>query len=84
MSKGWRIIDIDESVIRSTDPRKRGWMIKGIENQVTTSTRLSGVNIICGVSNRNEMFYTVNRGKTNSSTFSFFLTKLCDYLDGED
>lgn len=42
------------------------------------------MNIIAGVSNRNEVFYTINSGKTTSNTFLFYLIKLCEYLDSQD
>jgi hypothetical protein len=79
-----RIINVDESVLRSTDPRRKGWIIKNIENQVTNARRLAHLNIIAGIINKNETFYTVNSGKTNSTSFSFFLIKLCEFLNSQD
>jgi hypothetical protein len=84
MDRGFRIIDVDESNFRATDARKRGWLIKGVENQVTNNKRLGKCNIIAGVSNRNEVFYTCNIGRTNSISFGFFLCKLVDHLNADD
>lgn len=66
MTSGKRIINIDESVIRITDHRKRGWLSKTKHNMVTQSCRLNMVNIIAGVSSYGDRYYTVNQGKTNS------------------
>jgi len=60
MSANKRIINVDESVMRLTDHRKRGWLIAGKHNMVTSSRRLSNINIIAGISNKSEFFYTVN------------------------
>ena len=38
------------------------------------------MNIIAGISNNNDLFYTFNKGKTNSNTFLLFITKVCNYL----
>lgn len=81
MSDSKRIINVDESVMRLTDHRKRGWLIKGKNNQVTSSRRLSQINVIAGVSNRGELCYTVNQGKTNGHTFILYIVKLCSHLN---
>ena len=84
MHKGWRIINVDESNFRATDNRRHGWLIQGVENLVTHSKRLTKFNIIAGVSNRSEVFYTINYGRTNSISFGHFIWKLVDHLNGED
>jgi hypothetical protein len=81
---GHRVISIDESVIRYTDHRLRGWLRKDLKNQTTSCHRLNGVNLIAALCSDGELLYTVNVGKTNSLTFSFFLSKLCDHLDSVD
>jgi len=81
---GHRLIDIDESVIRYTDHRQRGWVRSHVRNQVTSNCRLESFNIIAALCSTGEFFYTVNIGKTTSHTFGFFLTKLCEHLEGED
>lgn len=52
MIESKRIINVDESVIRYTDHRKRGWYPKHKHNMVTMNRRLNGVNIIAGVSSK--------------------------------
>jgi hypothetical protein len=42
------------------------------------------VNIIAAASNKGEFFYTLNKGKTNSTTFTYFLVKLVDHLSLQD
>ena len=81
-SIGRQIIDVDESTLKFTDHRKRGWVKAGDNNQSTSNTRLASVNIIAALSNKGQLFFTTNRGKTNSVTFNFFLSKLCSHLDG--
>ena len=36
--------------------------------------------MIVGVSNYGDLYYTVNRGLTNSDTFLLFVVKLCEHL----
>lgn len=79
--KGKRLINIDESVLRITDHRKRGWMSRSQQNMVTDGCRLNLINIIAGISSYGERFYTVNQGKTNGCTFNYFLKKLIEYLE---
>jgi hypothetical protein len=81
---GLRIINIDESVLHSTDHRKRGWMREGKQNQVTSARKVTGINLIAALCSTGELLFTVNCGITNSHTFSFFLTKLCSHLDAAD
>jgi hypothetical protein len=81
LQKGYRLISVDESVIKLTDHRKRGWVPKLRHNQVTSWSNLKSVNLIAAITSTGEVWYTVNRGITNSETFCFFLVKLVEYLD---
>jgi hypothetical protein len=81
LHSGKRIINIDESVLRYTDSRLRGWVATKQKNMVTSTSRLVWVNLIAALTSDGEVLYTVNIGKTNSYTFGFFLTKLTSYLD---
>ena len=81
---GIKVINIDESVIKFTDHRKRGWIPKSIKNKVTNSVRLEGVNFICALASSGEVCYTLNLGKTNSDSFGLFMVKMVEYLDGLD
>ena len=81
---GVRVINIDESVIKFTDHRCRGWIPKLIRNQVTSNVRLEGINFICALASSGEVCYTVNLGKTNSDSFAWFMIKMVEYLDGQD
>ena len=60
MAEGKRIINIDETVIRATDHRKKGWLPKFKHNLTTMNSRLSNINLIAGITNKDEFFYTVN------------------------
>lgn len=79
-----RIINIDESNITLTDYRKRGWLIKGVRTKATLPRRPSSLNIIAGISNFGDLFYTINKGKNNSQTFLLFMLKLCEHLNFRD
>ena len=78
------IINIDESVLRVTEHRKRSWMKRGKRNLTTNYERLPNVNIIAAVSNSNKFFFSVNRGQTTSQTFWYFLLRLCMELTKQD
>ena len=57
-----RIINIDESVINLADSIKRGYLIKAGKNKATTAKRIDQINIIAGISNYGDVFYTINHG----------------------
>jgi hypothetical protein len=84
LQQGKRIINIDESVLHFTDHRRRGWLPAGKHNQVTTSKKVTGINLIAALCSTGEVMYTVNLGLTNSVTFGFFLSKLSLHMDGVD
>ena len=79
-----RIINIDESVLNSTDPRSKGWSKLREKALAVDIERLPNLNIIAGVSNMGEFFFTVNRGKTNSLTFKLYLLRLIQVLTEQD
>ena len=78
--EGKRILNIDESVLRRTEHRKKSWMPRKLSNLQTNNQRLLNFNLIAAVSNRNEFFFQANRGMTNSKTFSLFLLRLVKEL----
>jgi hypothetical protein len=47
----------------------------------TTTARLPQINIIAGISNRNRLFFSINKGTNNSTTFLNFLLQLSLHLD---
>ena len=77
-------MNIDESVIKFTDHRIRGWIPKSIINKVTNNVRIESVNFICALSSSGEVCYTVNLGRTNSDSFALFMVKMVEYLDNQD
>lgn len=81
---GTTVINIDESVIRYTDHRNRGWVPKANRNQVTSNVRLEGINIICALTSTGEVWYTVNSGKTKTDSFAWFMVKIVEHLDSHD
>lgn len=60
MYEGKRIINIDETVMRNTDHRKKGWLPRDKHNLTTLNSRLTNINLIAAISNKDEFFYTVN------------------------
>lgn len=84
LHSGKKIINIDESVIKFTDHRIRGWIQKGKRNLVTNNVRLEGINIICALASTGDLWYTVNLGKTNSDSFAWFMIKMVEHLNDLD
>ena len=54
--------------------------MRGIKNRATLPNRPNMLNVIGGISNYGDLFYTVNKGLTNSDTFLLFIVKLCEHL----
>lgn len=65
---GKRIINVDESVVNCTENRQYSWVKKGSNKIKAEIQRVAGLSIICGVTNRDEIFFTMNRGSNNSMT----------------
>ncbi len=84
LHSGKKIINIDESVVKFTDHRSRGWIQRSKRNLVTNNIRLEGINIICALASTGDVSYTVNSGKTNSDTFAWFIVKMVEHLDSAD
>jgi hypothetical protein len=84
LHQGKCIINVDESVLRMTDHRKRGWMPYTRRNFVSKAVRLARVNIIAAASSRGEIYFTLNQGTTNAPSFLLFLKKLVEHLDSTD
>jgi hypothetical protein len=84
LGSGREIINIDESIIRSTDHRTRGWIKLGKRILASNAVRLPQISMIAAISSKGRVFFAVNQGKTNAHTFSLFLVGLCHALDGED
>ena len=68
------MINIDESVVNTTDKRSRGWFIKSKRNIVTHTQWLASMNIIAAVSNKGRFIYAVNKGNNNGYTMIHFLS----------
>ncbi len=81
MKAGTEVFNIDESTIRSTDHRRRGWVQAKNRILVSKALRLPQISIIAAVSSNGRVFFTINQGKTTSLTFLLFLSKLCLLLD---
>jgi DNA-binding Xre family transcriptional regulator len=78
---GRHLINIDESIIRSTDQRNRGWTRYGKRILTSRALRLPQISMIAAITSQGFTFFSINQGKTTSLTFSFFLTGLCKALD---
>ena len=74
------IINIDESTLNKTNYNESGLQAIGEKLYTTGSKRIDSFNIIAGVSNKNEVYFTLNLGSNNSSTFKLFLSKLVTHL----
>jgi transposase len=54
------IINIDESIVRTTFDAKYCWQRKGISNIVTGGQRMNAVSLIMAISNRGDIYFTAN------------------------
>ena len=81
MKAGNEVFNIEESIIRSTDQRRRGWAQAKNRILVSKALRLPQISIIAAVSSKGRVFFTVNQGKTTSLTFLLYLSKLGALLD---
>lgn len=82
--KDYNLINVDESTLYSTDPRSKGWQVKGKHNQLIEKTKLEWVNIIAGISSKGNFFYCINRGKVNANIIKWYFLKLCTWLNSVD
>jgi hypothetical protein len=60
MKAGTEIFNINESIIRSTDQRKRGWGLAKNIILVSKALRLPQISIIAAISNNGRVFFTIN------------------------
>ena len=60
MKAGTEIFNIDESIIRSTDQRKRGWALAKNRILVSKALRLPQISIIAAISSNGRVFFTIN------------------------
>ena len=70
------VINVDESIIRSTDQRTRGWVKQGKRVFTSKAVRLPQISMIGAISSKGKTFYAINQGKNNSLTFSLFMVNL--------
>lgn len=75
---------MDETVVRCTDHRTKGWLPRMKRHLTTLNCRLSTINVFAVISNRDEFFFTVNQGKTNCYTLAHFFIKLIQHLGNID
>jgi hypothetical protein len=67
------IINIDESILRTTYDPKYCWQRKGTHTMVTGGQRMNQVSLIMAVSNKGDIYFTLNRGMNNGITVLLFL-----------
>ncbi len=84
LKAGREVINIDESIIRSTDQRNRGWVKPGKRILTSKALRLPQISMIAAITSAGKTFLTVNQGKTTSLTFLFFMVRLCKAMDSID
>jgi transposase len=84
LKSGREVINVDESIIRSTDQRARGWVRQGKRVFVSNALRLPHISMIGAISSKGKTFFTVSQGNNTSLTFSLFLLNLIQELDSLD
>ncbi len=57
---GKRIINIDESVLRTTDHRRKGWALIRRSSFASHSQRLASLNIIAATCSSGGLYFTIN------------------------
>ena len=60
LNAGTEIFNIDESIIRSTDQRKRGWALAKNRILVSKALRLPQISMIAAISSKGRVFFTIN------------------------
>ena len=60
LSEDLEIINIDESIIRSSDQRKRGWVLAKNRILVSHARRLPQISMIAAITSKGKVFFTVN------------------------
>jgi hypothetical protein len=60
LKAGLEIFNIDESIIRSTDQRKRGWALAKNRILVSKALRLPQISMIAAISSKGRVFFTIN------------------------
>jgi hypothetical protein len=60
LKAGTEIINIDESIIRSTDPRKRGWVRQGKRVLTSHALRLPQISIIAAITSKGRTYFSIN------------------------
>ncbi len=78
------VINIDESIIRSTDHSNRGWVRAGKRILTSRALRLPQISMIAAITSQGSTFISINQGKTTSLTFLYFIVRLCKALDSKD
>jgi hypothetical protein len=84
LKNGKEVINIDESIIRSTDQRNRGWARPGKRILSSRALRLPQISMIAAITSQGHTFFSINQGKTTSLTFLIFVVRLCKELDNRD
>ena len=60
LNAGTEIFNIDESIVRSTDQRKRGWALAKNRILVSKALRLPQISKIAAISSEGRVFFTIN------------------------
>jgi hypothetical protein len=60
LQAGTEVFNIDESTIRSTDQRKRGWAKAKNRILVSKALRLPQISMIAAISSKGRVFFTIN------------------------
>jgi hypothetical protein len=84
LKSGREIINVDESIIRSTEQRIRGWVRQGKRVFTSNALRLPQISMIGAISSKGKTFFAINQSKNNSLNFSLFLLNLIQELDSLD
>ena len=84
LSKGKRVICIDETWISETDFRRRKWRQSGTTNSIAERTVKPRISMITAIDTDGHIYNSLTQVNTDSDVFMLFLAKLTNKLYTED
>ncbi|KEJ82907.1 hypothetical protein OXYTRIMIC_083 [Oxytricha trifallax] len=84
LCRGKVLINVDETILQSTDNRHYTQALPGTKTLQTSSKRMSRVSITAAACSNGKLMFTVSNGTTNSSTFINFLILMVKHLSRLD
>lgn len=84
LSKGHRVINIDETWLNQTDFRRMKWRVRNETNSMVDRTVSPRVSMLAAIDTSGKAYFALTQVNTDSDVFMLFLKKLFDKLSAED